>query len=98
LSQGYSQIELRKQLLESFDFIYAVGSHDVDAVLEDGVPCLRLLKRGGIIIFDGYKWAGWNKVEPPENVPRSAIDIFYAVNGRQFEVLHSGCQVILRKK
>jgi hypothetical protein len=96
--RGYSQIELRKQPLESFDFIYVDGSHNVDDVLEDSVLCLRLLRRGGIMIFDDYKWTGWNKVEPPENVPRTAIDIFYAVYGRQFEVLHSSYQVMLRKK
>ena len=95
---GYSQIELRNQQLESFDIIYVDGSHKAGNVLEDAVLCLRLLKHGGVLIFDDAKWTGWKKVESPENNPRPAIDIFYAFYGKQFETIHNGYQVMLRKK
>jgi SAM-dependent methyltransferase len=94
---GYSQIELRKQPLESFDVIYIDGSHTAADVLEDAILCTRLLKPGGIMIFDDYQWKGWEKPEPPANTPGPAIDIFYALYGKQFAVLHNGYQVILRK-
>ena len=52
-----SQIALRRLPLESFDVIYIDGSHAEDDVLEDAVLSFRLLKPGGVLIFDDYRWA-----------------------------------------
>jgi hypothetical protein len=95
---GYSQVELRKLPLDSFDIIYVDGSHVAGNVLEDAVLSLRLLKEGGTIIFDDYRWTGWQKVVTPENTPRPAVDIFYAIYGSQLDVVHNGYQAIFRKK
>src|SRR5262249_23285982 len=66
--EGYSQTELRKLPLESFDIIYIDGSHDAADVLEDGMLSWRLLKDGGVLIFDDYRLhAGTER----------AIDTFY---------------------
>ena len=53
--EGFSQVELRKLPLESFDFIYIDGSHNSRDVLEDAVLCWRLLKDGGLLILDDHR-------------------------------------------
>lgn len=85
---GYSQVELRKLPLESYDIIYIDGSHDGDDVLEDTLLAWRLLKEGGILIFDDYTYPG---VEFPVNA-------FLQLFGRRFEILHRGYQLFLRKR
>jgi hypothetical protein len=91
---GYSQVELRKLPLDTFDIIYVDGSHSADDVLEDAVLSFRLLKKGSLLIFDDYQWH--NPVV--EDTPKPAIDAFYSVFGKHFEVLHNGYQVVLKKK
>lgn len=85
---GYSQVELRKLPLESYDIIYIDGSHDGDDVLEDTILAWRLLKEGGTLIFDDYTYPG---VEFPVNA-------FLQLFGRRFEILHRGYQLFLRKR
>jgi SAM-dependent methyltransferase len=95
---GYSQIELRKLPLESYDIAYIDGSHAAADVLEDAVLTWRLLKPGGLLIFDDYPLQGWKKVEPIEERPGPGMLAFYTFYGRHFEVVHVGWQLILRKK
>lgn len=93
--KGFSQIELRKLPLESFDIVYIDGSHRAAHVLEDSILSYRLLKEGGILIFDDYLW--WREAEIDRR-PEKAIDIFYHYYGEQFEVVHADYQVILRRR
>jgi hypothetical protein len=95
---GYSQVELRKLPLDSFDIVYVDGSHDANDVLEDAILCLRLLKSGGTLIFDDYQWTGMGKADPPESVPRPGVDIFYALYRDKLKVIHNDYQVIFLKK
>jgi hypothetical protein len=87
--EGYSQVELRKLPLESFDIIYIDGSHESSDVLEDGILSWRLLKEGGVLIFDDYGY---------RRGVRRAIDTFFGLYGGHFIPIHVGWQVILRKK
>jgi predicted O-methyltransferase YrrM len=92
IRQGFSQIELRKLPLDSFDVIYVDGSHEAADVLEDAVLCWRLLREGGTLIFDDYL------LDDNGDQPGPAIDAFNAFFGKQFEVVHADWQVILKKK
>ena len=92
--EGYSQVELRELPLHSFHIIYIDGDHVARAVLEDAVLSWRLLKAGGLIIFDDYAWE--HQREPPFR-PLMAIDFFTEVFRGQVEVLHRDYQVILKK-
>ncbi len=74
--EGYSQVELRELPLHSFHIIYIDGDHVARAVLEDAVLSWRLLKVGGLIIFDDYAWE--HQREPPFR-PLMAIDFFTEV-------------------
>lgn len=62
---------------ESFDWIYVDGSHEAQDVFCDAAGSFRLLKSGGILVFDDYLWT-----EPMQRgghvnrTPKPAIDAF----------------------
>jgi predicted O-methyltransferase YrrM len=41
-------------LSAQFDFIYVDGSHKADDVFEDAIQAMRLIKVGGVVLFDDY--------------------------------------------
>jgi predicted O-methyltransferase YrrM len=91
----FSQTALRRLPLGSYDIIYIDGAHGSPEVLEDAVLSLRLLKKGGILIFDDYRW----EVDKPYMTrPKYAIDMFIKFYGDRFELLHNDSQLILRLK
>lgn len=93
--EGFSQTELRKLPERSYDVIYIDGSHTARDVLEDAILCWRLLKPGGVLVFDDYElW--WER--PVASRPRLGIDVFFAFFGREFTVDHFGYQVMLTRK
>ena len=63
-------------------------------VLDDAVLAFKLLKQGGIMIFDDYEW---NVHQDILMMPKLAIDAFLAIYQRQYELLHKGYQVIIKK-
>lgn len=65
--RGYSYDEVPKFERDLFDLIYVDGNHNPDAVMEDAVLSFRILKVGGIMIFDDY----W-----PNSPPADGIDGF----------------------
>ena len=72
---------------EQFDAIYVDGSHQAPDVLTDAVLAFRLLKPGGVIIFDDYIWS----MEPAGkqdfyNMPKPAIDAFLTIFHRKLEL------------
>jgi SAM-dependent methyltransferase len=91
---GQSQELLRSEPMYSFDFVYIDGSHKAADVLEDAVLSMRLLKPGGIMIFDDYLWAVF---EDPLDNPRPGIDAFLHVFAQQYDLLWFGNQVAVRK-
>ncbi|MEE4184307.1 MAG: class I SAM-dependent methyltransferase [Gammaproteobacteria bacterium] len=91
---GYSQIKLRELPLDFYDVIYIDGSHYGPDVLEDAVLAQRLLKPGGFLIFDDYRWfIGASKLRRSKD----AVKIFLEYFGEQFVVLHNQYQMILKK-
>ena len=97
---NYSQLALRDLPLESFDIIYIDGSHAKNDVLEDAVLSWRLLREGGLLIFDDYRYVQCYR---DENIsgnsafPKIAIDLFVQCFDKQFEVVHNASQLILRR-
>jgi predicted O-methyltransferase YrrM len=76
-----------------FDLIYIDGSHEGRQVLEDAILAFRVLKRGGLLIFDDYK----NVPSEVQQPPKPAIDAFLLLWSGQLTVLHQEAQVIVRK-
>lgn len=54
--KGLSQLELRRLQPDSYDIIYVDGGHTADMVLADAALCWQVLKTGGLLIFDDYRW------------------------------------------
>ncbi len=78
-----------------YDFAYVDGCHSTANVLDDAVHAFALLKAGGVLAFDDYRWDDpkFNQ----EGTPQPAIDAFLWVYSRKFELLHKDYQVWLRK-
>jgi len=93
--EGMSQKELRKLTLDNFDIIYIDGSHRDEDVLEDAVLSWRLLKKGGILIFDDYRMSlSWDK----KSGTQWPIKTFLEFYGKHFEIIHEDYQIILKKR
>jgi predicted O-methyltransferase YrrM len=93
--KGHSHVLLPGLEAESFDVVYVDGGHAAATVLLDGVLSWRLLKPGGLLVFDDYLWAPGL---PETERPRMAIDAFLElVDGRAELVLHD-YQVAVTKR
>jgi predicted O-methyltransferase YrrM len=79
----------------SFDFVYVDGSHATIDVLEDAVLAFRLLKDGGIMGFDDYKWR--ERSCKDLGFPKPAIDAFLKLYKKKIEVVGKNYQVWIRK-
>jgi predicted O-methyltransferase YrrM len=82
------------ELKTQYEFAYVDGDHRGFAVLEDAIQAFRLLKYGGLLIFDDYPWTGG--VRDIDN-PKPAIDAFLSLNRDRLIVVHMDYQVIVRK-
>jgi predicted O-methyltransferase YrrM len=92
---GKSQEILRTLPIDNFQIIYIDGSHKASDVLEDAVLSFRLLKSGGVMMFDDYEWP---RNQPETEKPKLGIDSFLTAYAGQFEILHKSGQVHIRKK
>jgi predicted O-methyltransferase YrrM len=90
----FSQLALRTLPLNHYDIIYIDGSHMGPDVLEDAILAFRLLKENGVLIFDDYRWL---MKRPIMDRPKYALDQFVEFYGDQFDYLHNGAQLILRR-
>ena len=78
----------------AFDLIYVDGSHRRADVMADSVLCWCLLRVGGILIWDDWRWC---EDAPSEEKPKDAIDLFRRAFSPCMTTLHSGYQLIVRK-
>jgi hypothetical protein len=77
-----------------FDLIYIDGDHRARPTLEHAILAHPLLRPGGLLIFDDYLW---RLDRPKQETPQMAIDVFWALWGDEYEVVHWDWQVILRR-
>jgi predicted O-methyltransferase YrrM len=75
------------KMQERFDLIYIDGSHRAPDVLFDAVVAFKLLKPGGLMIFDDYLWhdPSIESFDPLRN-PKIAIDAFTNVYGQEIKI------------
>ena len=81
---------------ERFDLIYVDASHLALDVVVDASLAWQLLRGGGVIIFDDYRWTS-PLGEDPFFRPGPAIDAFLSLVGSHCEILVKGRQLIARK-
>lgn len=77
-----------------FDFIYVDGSHTAYDTMTDACMAWPMLQRGGIMLFDDYKW---DAVPGEVNQPKLGIDGFLKAFNGQFEMFISNYQLGVRK-
>jgi predicted O-methyltransferase YrrM len=94
--QGFSSDELPKLLAagEQFDIIFIDGSHYYGDVVIDSQLSWRLLKLGGVLIWDDYLW---RRKDYGKLVPKLAIDQFLSAYKGQYRSLWAFKQVAIRK-
>ena len=91
----------KKYKNELFDIIYVDGGHDCIDVINDGKNSFKILKKGGILIFDDFLYEYNNK-----NNIRKKIESDFVIGGillflskfKKVEILYVGHQIIIRKK
>lgn len=93
--RGMSQLILREFTPNSYDFIYIDGSHQASDVLEDAVLAWRLLKSGGIMLFDDYLWG--SKFPDERMKPKIAIDAFLRIFRGKYDMIEMNRQVCIKK-
>lgn len=83
-----------------FDFVYVDGSHQAPDVICDAVLGFRLLRVGGVMVFDDYLWAeNLPQGKDPLRCPKMAIDDFTNIYWRKISFIHAPSlhQIYLQK-
>jgi predicted O-methyltransferase YrrM len=93
-----SSLYVLPQLLDeqqTFDVIYVDGSHFADDALTDAINAWRLLKQGGVMIFDDVMWPCYPRARANT---AWAITLFLKYHAHEYKILHAQYQIILQKK
>lgn len=94
IGDSFTQLGNLILLKRAYDFIYIDASHDSRDVILDAELSFKLLRPGGVMVFDDYGWAHY---ENPYRNPRPAIDFFLAAHADEFEIIERHYQVSIRK-
>lgn len=92
--KGYSHQQmidlLAKGYQNYFDFIYVDGSHEAPDVLFDALLAHRLVKVGGVIVFDDYLWSPSEEKEDDHYLlVKPAVDHYVNTYQRKLKVLQN---------
>jgi predicted O-methyltransferase YrrM len=93
IKKGYSHHVLPNLPFKNYDFIYIDGDHSEDAVYNDGVNALNLIKSGGIILFDDYYWTHKSQIT------KNGIEKFISEFTEKITVLFRGpvqCAIMVK--
>jgi predicted O-methyltransferase YrrM len=83
---------------EQFDLIYVDASRDRDDVMTESILSWRLLKVGGVLIWDDHEvFSAMSGSFVEDQNPNPAIDAFLSWRKDELEILHSGYQVMVKK-
>lgn len=83
-------------LVEKYDFIYIDASHRADDTYVDAYYAHKMLKKGGLLIFDDYGWKDEKDIHPV-NSPQLGIETFVKSYDREYKLAFQGYQVGLIK-
>ena len=98
IKKGFSQQILPTMPQEEkYDFIYIDASHRADDTFVDAYYAHKLLKPGGLLIFDDFAWKDPKDLSPV-NSPELGVKMFITCYGREYALIMEGYQVGLEKK
>lgn len=97
--RGLSQIIVPKLYEdgEMYDFIYIDASHLSDDTFVDAYYASKMLREGGILIFDDFKWKDPNRTGHNDS-PELGIKAFTMMNEGKYSILMDGYQLGLLKQ
>jgi hypothetical protein len=73
---------------QAFDMVYVDGGHSAPDVLADAVLAFRLLRVGGLMIFDDYLWVNDpTRSDDILRTPKPAIDAFLNVHWHAMRIV-----------
>lgn len=78
--------------VDHYDLAYIDGCHAPWVAFRDAVMTWPLVKVGGLVVIDDYRYVGL-----PEDCPQFGVDLFMLLFTHCFEVVFSGYQLFLRK-
>lgn len=91
---GRSQDVMRTLPAQTCDLLFIDGSHEATDVLQDALVGWGLIKVGGLLIFDDYRFSfGQNS----ERDPKVGIDLFLKLFCDKIKLVHQSYQVCLEK-
>ena len=110
--EKYSYEALVNERGNQYDLIYIDGDHNASGVLEDAILSWRLLKIGGILLFDDYLMKidnPWFYIMHAEfqthkedgltfQHPKEAINTFLEIFKGQYELIINNYQIGIKKK
>jgi predicted O-methyltransferase YrrM len=80
---------LSRGMANYFDFIYIDGSHLATDVLLDAILGFKMLKVGGVMVFDDYLWAEQSRDKKDVlSSPKIAIDSFTNVFSQKLRIIN----------
>ena len=85
------------KLKQEFDIIYIDGSHFYADVLKDAISSYRILKSGGIIIFDDFLYTRQTRRFKRPEFMNVIGGILYFLNQKKLKLIYVGHQVIVQK-
>ena len=92
---SFSKPWLESHKEDRYDFIYIDADHSAEAVASDVVLAWPLLKPGGIMALDDYRY---QHQRGAEHNPKSVIDAFLLEIAEEAEILEISEQVWIKKK
>ena len=78
----------------TYDFIYIDADHSAAGVISDAIHAWRVLKPGGLMAFDDYKW---EHEDGELYMPIKAVDFFLWAFSNQLKVIDINQQVWVEK-
>jgi predicted O-methyltransferase YrrM len=96
IQQGFSNKILPSLITEQkiYDIIFIDGNHTAPYVMMDSVMSWPLLKKGGIMIFDDYKWGLY---KPTTLRPKESVDYFILSFFDYIEEIYSNDRKLIKK-
>lgn len=90
-----------KGMVECYDFIYSDFSKEASDILTLACLAWRMLKPGGLYLFDDYLWEWFetSTVKKPSLLPKAGIDAFLSIHAPSIEsVRYEPMQVAVKKR
>ncbi|TAD76228.1 MAG: hypothetical protein EA001_12455 [Oscillatoriales cyanobacterium] len=76
----------------TYDLAYIDGCHAPWVAFRDAVQTWPIVRTGGIVVIDDYRYQGH-----PDECPKPGVDLFMALFAGCFELLNNDYQLFLRK-